>query len=320
MNDTIKAAKIGARGTIIAAIIGGIISIGTFFVGQISIEKKTVEILSSYFDSVDKDMSYRETLQIIHENYINTENENAQLREQLGETKNEEDIDRKNQETITTVNAFMNLGDYEKAISLLNEIENKTPEMELLIVDCSSKYERQIIDKTTELKRNGEFDEAISIIDDALKILPNSSILISEKEKVTNSRPKNFMDVCEPYEGSYYYKKYVNGETFNMSGVKRTNGFTLMGYDNQAISNLNGQYKTLSFDVGHVDGAVMIDATLFIYLDGVFYQSYDIKADALPIGVKIPIDGKKQIKFFIKDGRSVAQYSTTIGFADIIIT
>lgn len=42
-------------------------------------------------------------------------------------------------------------------------------------------------------------------------------------------------------------------------------------------------------------------------------------SDALPISIKIPIEGKKQIKFFVKDGRSVAMYSTTIGFADMII-
>lgn len=46
---------------------------------------------------------------------------------------------------------------------------------------------------------------------------------------------------------------------------------------------------------------------------------YDILSDALPISIKIPIEGKKQIKFFVKDGRSVAMYSTTIGFADMII-
>ncbi len=80
---------------------------------------------------------------------------------------------------------------------------------------------------------------------------------------------------------------------------------------------LNGQSKKTY--VGHVDGAEMLDATLSIYLDGVFYQSYDIKADALPINVRIPVEGKKQIKFFIKDGRSVAMYSTTIGFADMLI-
>lgn len=157
------------------------------------------------------------------------------------------------------------------------------------------------------------------MLDNALKVLPNSNELISKKDKIVAAKPQNFMDVCEPYETSYNYEKYINGETFQMSGQGRTNGFTIMGYNNQALANLDGKYKELSFDVGHVDGAEMLDATLSIYLDGTFYQSYAIKADALPISVRIPLEGKKQIKFFTKDGRSVAMYSTILGFADMVI-
>lgn len=316
MSDTIKGAIIGALITTLGSVL--IFFLGNFST-QATLEKNTVETLSEYFDSVDKDMSYKQALQTIYEDYNNIKNENSELQVQLSTAQSQVNKDKKSKEVIDTANSFANLGNYEKALSILNEVEEKTPEMELLITDYSGKYESQIIDNASDLQEGGKYDEAVEIIDNALKVLPNSNDLISKKEKVIAEKPQNFMDVCEPYETSYNYKKFINGETFQMSGQQRTNGFTIMGYNNQALSNLNGQFKELCFDVGHVDGAEMLDATLSIYLDGVFYQSYDIKADALPINVRVPVEGKKQIKFFIKDGRSVAMYSTTLGFADMLI-
>lgn len=316
MSDTIKGAIIGALITVLGTIF-------TCFLGdfstQATLEKNTVEILSEYFDSVNKDMSYKQALQTVYEDYKNVKNEKDKLQEQLNAKQNEVDAEKKAKEVLETVSSFSNIGNYEGALSILNGVEEKTPEMELLLVDITDKFEAQVIDKTSSLQGEGKYDEAVEIIDNALKILPNSNELTIKKEKIIAEIPQNFMDVCEPYETSYNYKKYIDGETFQMSGQGRTNGFTIMGYDNQALANLDGKYKELSFDVGHVDGAEMRDAILSIYLDGVFYQSYDIKADALPISVRISLEGKKQIKFFTKDGRSTAIYSTVLGFADMMI-
>lgn len=323
MSDTIKSAKIGAKGTIIAALITALCSVLTFFLGnfsnQATLEENTVKILSEYFDSVEKDMSYKEALQSVYQDYKNVKDENSKLQKQLDVAQNSVDTEEKNKEVIETVNSFVADENYEKALSILNVIDEKTPEMELLLVDVTREYENQIVDKTNNLQSQNKYGDAIKILDNALKIIPNSNQLLSKKEKIIKEKPQNFMDVCAPYETSYNYEKYVNGERFRMSGQDRTNGFTIMGYDNQALSNLKGEYKELSFDVGHVDGAAMLDATLSIYLDGEFYMSYDILSDALPISIKVPIEGKKQIKFFIKDGESVAFYSTEIGFADMII-
>lgn len=63
MDDNVK-------GAIVGAIITSIVSIVIFIVGnfstQATLEKHTVETLAGYFDSVDKDMSYKQALQIIY--------------------------------------------------------------------------------------------------------------------------------------------------------------------------------------------------------------------------------------------------------------
>ena len=316
MNDTIKGTK---KKTKITSICSFLIFFLCIFSTLATLEKNSVETLSEYFESVDKDMSYKQALQTAYEDYKNVKDENSKMQEQLNVAQDSANIEKRNKEVIETVNSFVADGNYEKALSILNDVDKKTPEMEVLLVDVTGKYETQIIDKINNLQSEEKYDEAIEMVESALKTLPRSNELISKKEKIIAEKPQSFMDVCEPYETSYNYKKFVNGETFQMSGQDRTNGFTIMGYNNQALSNLNGKYRELSFDVGHIDGAEMLDATLSIYLDGEFYKSYDILSDALPISIKIPIEGKKQIKFFVKDGRSVAMYSTTIGFADMII-
>ena len=207
MSDTIKGAIIGALITTLGSVL--IFFLGNFST-QATLEKNTVETLSEYFNSVDKDMSYKQALQTIYEDYKNIKDENSQLQEQLSTAQSQVSADKKNKEVIDTANSFGDLGDYEKALSILNEVEEKTPEMELLFTEYSGKYESQIIDNASNLQEEGKYDEAVEIIDNALKVLPNSNELISKKEKIIAEKPQNFMDVCEPYETSYNYKKFIN--------------------------------------------------------------------------------------------------------------
>lgn len=79
MSDTIK-------GSIIGALITSIISLVIFFLGNFStqstIEKNTIETLSGYFSSVDKDMSYEQALQTIYKENVTLNNEILKLEEQ----------------------------------------------------------------------------------------------------------------------------------------------------------------------------------------------------------------------------------------------
>lgn len=91
---------------------------------------------------------------------------------------------------IETVNSFVADGNYEKALSILNDVDKKTPEMEVLLVDVTGKYETQIIDKINNLQSEEKYDEAIEMVDSALKTLPRSNELISKKEKLLQKTPK----------------------------------------------------------------------------------------------------------------------------------
>ena len=149
MSDTIKGAIIGALITTIGSIL--IFFLGNFST-QATLEKNTVETLSEYFESVDKDMSYKQALQTAYEDYKNVKDENSKMQEQLNVAQDSANIEKRNKEVIETVNSFVADGNYEKALSILNDVDKKTPEMEVLLVDVTGKYETQIIDKINNLQ------------------------------------------------------------------------------------------------------------------------------------------------------------------------
>ena len=64
MNDRIKSNIISA---LITAFITTLPSVFINFSTQDTLERNTVETLSEYFESVDKDMSYKQALQTVYE-------------------------------------------------------------------------------------------------------------------------------------------------------------------------------------------------------------------------------------------------------------
>ena len=78
--------------------------------------------------------------------------------------------------------------------------------------------------------------------------------------------------------------------------------------------NLNGQYNTLSFDVGHIDGVAMSGCEFNIYLDGVLALSVDLTGEMLPEHYEIPLNGALQMKF-----EEASRYGGYYGIANIEI-
>ena len=110
---------------------------------------------------------------------------------------------------------------------------------------------------------------------------------------------ENWLDVCGPYQydaGKEY--RLVNNEFFTMSGKKYTNGFVLgdHAYKSEALFNLNGQYNSVSFTVGHIDGSKNINDKLNIYLDGIIAYDMELKYDDVAKTVTVPLNGALQMK------------------------
>lgn len=193
-----------------------------------------------------------------------------------------------------------NTDNYPGAITALQTGLVNAPENERLTVRLetyTNTYVANIIAASDALLAEEDYDGAQSLVDAAREILPNNAQLLAQKQAIDKARPKNFVELFDPYQSSKY-NEYPIGSTFFMSGVERTNGL-LWKEDGYAYFNLGGAYKSLSFDVGHIDGTKMYGARLYIYADGVKILDLAVKADTLPTHVEVNLTGVTQLKIQI---------------------
>lgn len=103
------------------------------------------------------------------------------------------------------------------------------------------------------------------------------------------------MDVCPPYESRAF-----STDPFKMTGTTYTHGFYCDYWStNYGLFNLNGQYSTLSFDVGHLDGHSGSDRQLEIYLDGDLSQVIEIPKEAMVKHFDISLHNALQMKIVV---------------------
>ncbi len=188
--------------------------------------------------------------------------------------------------------------------------------------NAKATVEKQYVESvTTNVQNhlnNEDYISASRTVTAALELLPDNAELKALKTKVDDATPTYLLDVCKPYS-SYWYDEYTNGETFVMGSVEYTNGFVLgtsrysSGY---AIFNIDGNYSTVSFSVGHTDESAMSNTDLKIYCDGILKDAYTINCEALPQRITVDVTGVKSLKIETCDAdRSNVRY----GFGNVIV-
>lgn len=117
------------------------------------------------------------------------------------------------------------------------------------------------------------------------------------------------LTVCPPYQTHGYEAP----ATITMAVQKYANGFYCWDY---ALFNLNGQYDTLSFDIGHIDGKYMSESTINIYLDDELVFSLDVDGEMMVKHYEIPLNSAFQMKIETWDGIG---YGGCYGLANITV-
>ena len=120
------------------------------------------------------------------------------------------------------------------------------------------------------------------------------------------------MDVCPPYEEFNCSHKNTS---FSMAGESYNHGFSLFtaGY---VYVNLNGNYNTLEFDLGHIDGAYMDEAIFEIYLDGRLVRTITAEPDSMVQHYTIDLNKSLQLKIMEVGG----SYGIRYGLANILLS
>ncbi len=308
---------------IVGAVIAGLFSLLIFHLGNFSTQESIVETLSVRFDSVDSSMSYQQALEVIYQERETDKKKIESLNMQLNElsikvSDQQAKIDQQNSEEeinkiIQDATEYGNSFNYAQALSILNNVKDKTPEIELLINDYSQKYESSIVEQANILKAEDKLDDASNIINDALNVLPNSQILKDKLQEIKNSYPQNMIDVVPAYQsGGNTYTEYTSiksgaSEYFTMGGIKYTNGMTFNADINifddvsWAVYNLDNKYNNLEFMLGHVDGSDLgYETFLEIYYDGELKEEISVTPDMLPKSVSLDISGVSQLKMQVR--------------------
>lgn len=133
------------------------------------------------------------------------------------------------------------------------------------------------------------------------------------------------VDVCPPYESKNYQEYHASkAEFFKMGGKDYSNGFTLSGYNgssNYAIANLDGQYSTLTFDLGHVDGTNIYGSAIKLdfYLDGSFSQSIELNPEMSVKSVSVPLKNALQVKIVFTTNADLYSGVSKYGIANAIL-
>lgn len=144
MNDTIK-------GSIIGAIITGIVSLLIFFLGNFStqetIERNTVETLTEYFDSVEKEMTYEQALRAI---YVENEDLKTKIEDLEIASKNNED-------------------------KMLEKNEDL--------------YREEILEQAKSAFESNEIEKAVDILSDGLKTLPGDEAFLDKISEYRSYTP-----------------------------------------------------------------------------------------------------------------------------------
>lgn len=135
----------------------------------------------------------------------------------------------------------------------------------------------------------------------------------------------NLLQVCPPYEktdGVILYDGSDATAYFTMSGQRYTDGIvSKYGYSGVSVYfNLNGDYETLEFDLGHVDGSDMWNKNLYIYLDGEVVKEFEnLDPEAMVQHVTVPLKGALQLKIEFKNGSDFRSHEAKYGLGNISI-
>ena len=209
-------------------------------------------------------------------------------------------------DALTTAETLAQIGDYLGAFNTVDQAMSTIGEDEELASRAKEYEDAYVANVVTQVDahlENGDFDAADQVVSEALKHFPNNITIKEQQKRIEDSRPKNLMSVCPPYETDYGYYS-ANGDVkdgssvFNMAGETYTNGFKMDIFGaggTKVIFNLKGEYSKLDFDLGHVDGTGDLTLYLKITVDGTANEIIVFNSDDLVKHYTIDISGANQL-------------------------
>lgn len=222
-------------GAVVGSVLTGIVSFAIFFLGnfstQATLEKSTVETLSEYFGSVDKDMSYKEALQIVYEENKNANNEITELQEQLSDYEKQvaelNSTDEINK-LIENVAAYWSNKEYIQSLTVLKNSQFVSEDIETLYKQYSDEYCTLLINQADLLISEKKYDQAKEILNEGKSIVYNDDKIKDKLEDINDSMPIKLSNLKN--SASRYFDLNIEKTLEDTVGNKYSSGNSFITY------------------------------------------------------------------------------------------
>lgn len=200
-----------------------------------------------------------------------------------------------NNELKETIESLKNdIVQYEKDIAQYDSILNNSDEFDTKQIRLMNNgLERELTESIVLFYNEHPFFPLSTLADIYPEVISfdNRTLTITLGEKVPEKG--YLLNVCPPYQTD---NKFNSPAYMTMCGENYSYGIQMNWDAGYSYFNLNGNYSTLEFDLGHIDGGDMIDGTLQIYLDGQFAEKYDLLCSSLVQHYTLELKGAHQMQ------------------------
>lgn len=291
---------------VISAFSGFAIGIFTFFMSSKNYEESIVKLWASESKLLNENMTLNEAKQAfeneikLKESEINSlkitlsekEQENEGLQSELNDQNSEYDVVR-----LENAKKYAEDEDYESAIKQLNEITKNDPETDALKEEYTDKYILECIKMVDDYVANGDFDMAVSSINNSLKIVPDNKVLVQLLNETEAKKPIKLSDIGI---GDYNnFSDYVDSYVYDTTGKKHSgeNVYTIDADDYEAgyiRVYLGKEYSKVKGYMAVSENSPVgrpLSGHIEVNLDGEQKEYYDVPDRAIsPIEFEVPVN------------------------------
>ena len=209
----------------------------------------------------------------------------------------QDEIEAMNDNRIVDAETYLDANNYRAALQLLNAFTTPTAEVTILSERAALGYESQIVEQVDVLLLDRQTDDASTLIQDALDVLPDSQVFRDLLDDVEARRARSgpLSTLVPPHQGGEVVNTVTMGGTIYHNAIIYSGVWTAS--PGVSLHNLEGQFNILTGYAGRVDNnQSMFDAILYIYGDGELLGRYEVMAEELPVPISVNVEDVRLLR------------------------
>ena len=176
---------------IIPAILTGIIT-NYFTEGEI------MDSITTHFDFVDKEMSYKQALEAIYQERKEDKDEIESLNEEISKYEaliNQQNSTDEINKIIQNATQYWNEANYQQCLTLLKNSKSRSTDIDNLYTKYSAQYVLILLSNADSFISQRKYNEAIELLNDGTTLVDNDKMLSDKIDEINNNQPIKLSDL-----------------------------------------------------------------------------------------------------------------------------